>query len=178
MAQNVSTGLKRNARALVMFCLGLLIGGGAFLFASAYKIDGYLRERSAVYYANNQKMKEILKLQEELGRLSHPRELPTENEKIKKIRVEVLSERPILAEAIQSQVEEKLRPFLGKSSSWVSNNPDLVETVLEKQEIHIDETQHIRVRIHVKYLSFYRSSLKIWVKAEEISDEGVSNLGK
>ncbi|MBA4495271.1 hypothetical protein ACFO25_00135 [Paenactinomyces guangxiensis] len=179
MASGVIRGLKKNSRALVMFLLGIFVGGGFMLFLYAKKIDSLYRERDAIYYANNQKHKEIMKLHEELANMTEKGTYrQKENEKIKKIQVEVDSERAVGAEAIKAKVEEMMEPFLEKSMEWMSSNPDLVALVLEKQPIPIDEEEKVKFQIHVKYLSFYRSNLKIWVKAEEISDEGVSDSDK
>lgn len=175
MARGIVQGVRKNGRAFVMFFLGICIGGAMILFLYGEKIDGFILERNAIYYANNQKYKEILKLQEELGSLTEKgRNQTQQKEIIKKIKVEVDFEDRLGTEAIVEQVEKMLDPFLDKSMKWVSDNPDLVEIVINNQTIPIHE-QGEKVKLHVKYLSLYDSTLKIWVKAEKNSNEGVSD---
>jgi ribosome-associated translation inhibitor RaiA len=179
MVRGVVQGLKKNRRALVMFLLGFLIGNGLFLLLYGEKIDGMLSERNAMYYANNQKYKEILKLQEEIVRLAQKGERYRENQdRIQKIVVEVDSEQSVITDLVKEQIEKKLTPFLGKSMQWISNNPDLIEVILEKEQIVIDESQKLKVEVHLKYVSFYDETLKIWIQTKDISSDDVSNIVK
>lgn len=168
-------GVRRNGRAFVMFLIGFLLGGGTFLVIYAQKVDAYLSERNVIYYANNQKYKEILKLQGEIARLTRSREdLGKEADRIKKIDVEVRSDQPAVIDAVKSLLEEKLSPFLDKSMQWISNNPDLVELILEKNRLEIDKERRFKVEVHLRYLSFHNSTMKIWVDVKEIDGEDVS----
>jgi ribosome-associated translation inhibitor RaiA len=172
MARGVMKGLAKNRRSLVMFLIGLMIGSSLFLFFYGQKIDSLLSERNAIYYANNQKYKEILKLQEEIAQLTRKGERHRESEDlIQKIIVEVNSNQPYITDAVKTQVEEKLSPFLNKSMQWISNNPDIIELVLEKQQIVINDGQNTKVEIHLKYISFYKSTLKIWVETMDSSHQ-------
>lgn len=177
MARGVIQGIKNNGRALVMFLLGVCTGAAFFLILYAEKLDGLYRERDAIYYANNQKYKEIMKLKEEMADLTRKGAYRKNYEEtIKKIEVEIDSEQPIGPESdIKSKVEEMMKPFIDKPMDWVIKNPDMVALVL-RQPIAIDKEQ--KFQLSVKYLSFYHSTLRIWVHVEEISDEGVSDSPK
>ncbi len=174
MARGVIQGIKNNGRAWVMFLLGVCTGAASFLILYAEKLDGMYHERDAIYYANNQKYKEIMKLKEELAELTRKGAYQKSYEEtIKKIEVEVDSEQPIGPESdIKSKVEEMMEPFIDKPMDWVIKNPDMVALAL-KQPIAIDKEQ--KFQLSVKYLSFYHSTLRIWVQVDEISDEGVSD---
>jgi hypothetical protein len=179
MVRGVIAGLKKNRRAWVMLLLGFLFGNGLFLLLYGQKIDGLLSERNALYYANNQKYKEILKLQEEALQLARKGERHQENkDRIQKIIVEVDSEQSVIIDLVKEQLEKKLTPFLGKSMQWISNNPDLIELILEKEQIVIDEAQKLKVEVHLKYVSFYDETLKIWVQTKDVSSDDVSDIVK
>ncbi|MBA4541598.1 MULTISPECIES: hypothetical protein [Thermoactinomyces] len=174
MAREIYRGIVKNKRSWVMFFIGIIFGGSIFLFLYGQKIDSLLSERNAIYYANNQKYKEILKLQEEIENLTRKGEKREEKEdRIEKIIVEVNSDQPYITDAVKTQVEEKLSPFLNKSMQWISNNPDIIELILDKQPIVIDGAQKSKVEIHLKYISFYRSTLKIWITASDLSGEEI-----
>jgi hypothetical protein len=164
-----SFNIRENGRSIVLFLLGCLAGGILFLLLYAQKLDSLYLERDAIYYANNQKHKQILKLQQEIGELERKGRPSFETDKIKNISVEVSSEQRFGAETIKAQVESLLEPFIDKPMQWVSNNPELVESVLQKKPIPIDSNQQQQVQVHVKYISFYGSTLKIWITTEEIS---------
>lgn len=171
-------GFKKNRRCFVMFIIGVAVGAGLFLFLYGKKIDGLLSERNAIYYANNQKYKEIIKLKEELNQYTHKKPVDEQQETIKKIIVEVEHDQPYVVDAVKIKVEEKLSSFINKSIHWLGNNPDLVEILLEKNQIVIDPQQQLKIQIHLKYISFYDSILRIWVKAEELSGDPPTNLVK
>lgn len=179
MNRELLRSLKKNRRALVMFLLGILLGNGLFLLLYGEKIDGMLSERNALYYANNQKYKEMLKLQEEMVQLARKGERSRESQDlIRKIVVEVDSKQSVITDLVKEQIEKKLTPFLGKSMQWISNNPDLIELILEKEQVAIDEAQKLKVEVHLKYVSFYDGTLKIWIQTKDISSDDVSNIVK
>lgn len=178
MSKGIIQGLKKNRRCFVMFLIGMGVGAGLFLIVYGQKIDSLLSERNAIYYANNQKYKEILDLRQELEQWNKKRHPAAQQDTIKKIVIEVDHDQPYIVDAVKMQVEEKMAPFLNKSMQWLGNNPDLVELLLEKHQILVDPQQQLKIQIHLKYISFYDSTLKIWVQAEELSSDGVTDLVK
>lgn len=171
-------GLKKNRRCFVMFLIGICVGAGSFLLLYGQKIDSLLSERNAIYYANNQKYKEIMELREELNQWTQKKKPNSQQETIKKIMVEVEHDQPYIVDAVKVKVEEKMSSFLNKSIHWLGNNPDLIELLLEKHQIVIDPQQQLKIQLHLKYISFYDSILKIWVQAEELSSDNTTNLVK
>ncbi|TCS96758.1 hypothetical protein [Hazenella coriacea] len=169
--------LKQNGRSLVMFLIGLCVGGALFLFLFAQKLDSLYLEREAIYYANNQKYKEIQKLQEELTKYTQ-RGAQSKEDHIQKIDIIVSSDSNFGTETLRAKTEKMLEPFLEKTGEWVSSNPDLIDLVLKQQRIAVDEEKKIVYEVRVKYLSFYRSTLKVWIFAKDISNDGVSDLSQ
>ncbi len=165
MLKITSQQVKKNRRPLVAFLLGLLAGFSIFLFLFSQQLDSLYLERDAIYFANNQKYKQIQKLEQELNKQAQwqSRSATDQEEKIKKISVEVDSEQRFGTEMIKAQVEALLEPFLDKSMQWVSNNPQLVASVLMKKPIPINEEQNQEVEISIKYLTFYQETMKVWV---------------
>ncbi|WP_143085279.1 hypothetical protein [Planifilum fulgidum] len=161
-----SRGLIRMA---VSFFFGLIAGMVAMLLWTGQKLDGLYLERSALYYANNQKNKEILRLQQELDKDARRQE---SSEQIHKIQVEVISSLRYGQEEIKSQVETLVDPFIGKSVTWISNNPDLLETILRNRTIFLsdDNNRKTEIRLRLKYIAFIGSTLKIWVEALETAE--------
>ncbi|SFI82795.1 hypothetical protein [Thermoflavimicrobium dichotomicum] len=179
MVKKSLSNIKKHGRSIILFLIGNIVGSASFLFLYSQKLDSLYLERDAIYYANNQKYKQIRKLEQELAKLSQHRiPSPNREETIKKIIVEVDSTYRFGAEMIKAQVEAMLEPFLDKSMQLISNNPELVESVLQKKPIPIDAEQTQKVQVHVKYLSFYNETLKIWVKAEENTGEDLTNYQK
>lgn len=168
--------LKRNGRSLVMFIIGLCVGSSLFLLLFAQKLDSLYLEREAIYYANNQKYKEIQKLEEELAKYTkYGNDPQSKDDQIQKIDIIVSSDNHFGTEILRAKTEELLKPFLEKTGEWVSSNPDLIDLVLKQQRIAVDEEKKIIYEVRVKYLSFYRSTLKVWVLAKDISNDGVSD---
>ncbi|RAL26847.1 hypothetical protein [Thermoflavimicrobium daqui] len=167
---------KKHRYSFTIFLFGMITGASLFLFLYSQKIDSLYLERDAIYFANNQKYKRILKLEQEITKLSQQKSPQTAHqpETIKKIIVEVDSEQRFGTEMIKAQVESLLEPFLDKSMDWVSNNPQLVESVLLKKPIPIDEESSQTVQVYVKYLSFHQQTLKIWVSTEEVSNNNMT----
>lgn len=164
--------LKKNRRSFVMFLLGVVTGSSFFLILYGQKLDGLLSERNTIYYANNQKYKEILKLEKEIEQLTKKgSRSQNEEERIKKIVVEVDAEQPFISDTVKAQIEKKLSPFLDKSMHWISNNPDIIELILEKEQVTIEDTQHTKVEVHLKYVSLYNETLKIWLEAKSLSND-------
>ncbi len=179
MAKGIVQGFKKNRRCFVMFMLGIIAGSSFFLILYGQKLDGLLSERNAIYYANNQKYKEILKLQKELDQLSKKgSRTQEENERIKKIMVEVDAEQSFITDAVKARIEKKLSPFLNKSMQWVSNNPDILELILEKEQVAIEDSQKTKVEIHLKYVSLYDKTLKIWLEVQDLTDSKISDTVK
>ncbi|MBD1373898.1 hypothetical protein IC620_16255 [Hazenella sp. IB182357] len=174
MARELRKSMKSNLRAIILFFIGLLIGAGIVVLFYIQRLDSLLAEREELYHANNQKYEEILGLQQELAKYSQGGEYRVKEEKIRKIVVEVNSDQK-METAIKQKIEDMLTPFYDKNVTWISNNPDLIELVLQNQQITIDNDPSTKFRIHLKYLSFFRSTLKIWVNAKSISDDGVSD---
>jgi hypothetical protein len=156
-------------RVAVSFFFGLITGMVAMLLWTGQKLDGLYLERSALYYANNQKNKEILRLQEELDKDARRQE---NSEQIHKIQVEVISPLRYGQEEIKAQVETLVDPFIGKSVTWVSNNPDLLDTILRNRTIFLsdDNNRKTEIRLRLKYIAFIESTLKIWVEALEAAE--------
>ncbi|MBA4601589.1 hypothetical protein [Thermoactinomyces mirandus] len=179
MAKGIVRGFEKNRRCFVMFLLGIIAGSSFFLFVYGQKIDGLLSERNAIYYANNQKYKEIMKLQKELEQLSKKGSSAQKEEKrIKKIMVEVDAEQSYITDAVKAQIEKKLAPFLDKSMDWIGNNPEILELILEKEQVIIEDSQKTRVEVHLKYVSLYDETLKIWLKVEDLSGSQISDTVK
>ncbi|MGA8944112.1 MAG: hypothetical protein WB502_15570, partial [Thermoactinomyces sp.] len=131
------------------------------------------------YYANNQKYKEILKLQKELNQLSKKGGRTQEQEKrVKKIIVEVEAEQSYITDAVKAQIEKKLAPFQDKSMQWISNNPDILELILEKEQVTIEDSQKTKVEVHLKYVSLYDETLKIWLEVQDLTSSEISNTAK
>ncbi|GGE17300.1 hypothetical protein GCM10011571_18720 [Marinithermofilum abyssi] len=163
-------------RLLVSFILGILCGAVWMTLLYGQTLDGLYLERDAIYYANNQKLKEIQLLQQELNKYAeqdaHRRETSS---KIQKIAVEVESSEKFGQELIKEKVEEIVEPFRGKSVEWVSNNPDVLDTLFKERTIRLSEQNRpVELKIELKYLAFIDNTLKIWVKAREISEKGVT----
>ena len=53
--------------------------------------------------------------------------------------MEVISSLRYGQEEIKSQVETLVDPFIGKSVTWISNNPDLLETILRNRTIFLSD---------------------------------------
>jgi hypothetical protein len=153
-------------RIAVTFFFGLITGMVAMLVLIGQKMDSLYLERSALYYANNQKNKEILRLQEELDKDARRQE---NSEQIQKIQVEVVSSLRYGQEEIKAQVENLVEPFIGKSVTWISNNPDLLDTILRNRTVFLSDDNNRKTEIHLqlKYIAFVESTLKIWVEARE-----------
>lgn len=179
MAKGIIQGFKKNRRCFVMFLLGIIAGSSFFLILYGQKLDGLLSERNAIYYANNQKYKEILKLQKELAQLSKKgNRTQKDEERIKKIMVEVDAEQSYVTDAVKAQIEKKLAPFLDKSMQWISNNPDILELILEKEQVTIEDMQKTKVEVHLKYVSLYDETLKIWLEVQDLAGTEISDTGK
>jgi hypothetical protein len=152
-------------RVAVTFLFGLMTGTVAMLLLIGQKVDSLYLERSALYYANNQKNKEIIRLQEELDKDARRRE---NAERIQKIQVEVVSSLRFGQEEIKEQVEKLVDPFIGKSVTWISNNPDLMDTILQDRTVFLsDNNRKTEIRLRLKYVAFVDSTLKIWVEARD-----------
>lgn len=142
-------------------------------FFHGQKLDSLYLERDALYYANNQKNKEILLLREDIDKQAKQHARQHENsDRIEKVAVEVESEEAFGQEAIKEKVEEILQPFVGKSIHWVSNNPDVLDNMLKERSIQGKNKTKLEIRL--KYLAFLDTQLKIWVQAREVSDKDVS----
>lgn len=161
-------------RVAVSFFFGLIAGMVAMLLWTGQKLDSLYLERSALYYANNQKNKEILRLQEELDRDARRQE---SSEQIHKVQVEVISPLRYGQEEIKEQVETLVDPFIGKSVTWISNNPDLLDTILRNRTIFLSDDNNRKTEIHLrlKYIAFIESTLKIWVEALEAAEPDQSS---
>jgi hypothetical protein len=144
------------------------------LLWTGQKMDSLYLERSALYYANNQKNKEILRLQEELDKDARRQE---SSEEIQKIQVDVISSLRYGQEEIKTQVESLVEPFIGKSVTWISNNPDLLDTILRNRTVFLsdDNNRKTEIRLQLKYIAFIDSTLKIWVEAEEKAEADESS---
>jgi mannitol-specific phosphotransferase system IIBC component len=178
MSNGVWQMLKKNRRSFVMFLLGVVTGSSVFLILYGQKLDGLLSERNTIYYANNQKYKEILKLEKEIEQLTKKgNRRQDEEERIKKIVVEVDAEQPFISDAVKTRIEKKLSPFLDKSMQWISNNPDIIELILEKEQVTIDDTQRTKVEVHLKYVSLYDETLKIWLEAKSLTNDVANTNG-
>ncbi len=153
-----------------MFLVGFMLGGGCFLLLYAHRVDSYLSERNVMYYSNNQKQKEILKLQEQIAKLGQ-RGNEDDDERIRNIDVEVRSDQPAISDAAKAELEQRLSPFLDKSMEWISNNPELVEMTLEKSRIELGHERPVKLAVHLRWLSFHRGTMKLWVDVEEVSDK-------
>ena len=86
--------------------------------------------------------------------------------------MEVISSLRYGQEEIKSQVETLVDPFIGKSVTWISNNPDLLETILRNRTIFLSDDNNRKTEIHLrlKYIAFIGSTLKIWVEALEAAE--------
>jgi hypothetical protein len=174
MARGVIQGLKNNKRAFVLFLLGICLGSGLFLSLFVHRIDYLYSELNAVYDANHQKYKEIMKLKEEIAQHSERGIYQQkQDERIKQIIVEVESDRPIVVEKVKDYVKKTTEPLLDKSMQWLSKNPDLIEMILQKKRVPIDEKQNMQVEIRLQYLSFYQSVLRIWVIPQDQAGEEI-----
>ncbi|MGI6125461.1 MAG: hypothetical protein ACOYEF_00690 [Planifilum sp.] len=161
-------------RVAVAFFFGLITGMVVMLLWTGQKMDSLYLERSALYYANNQKNKEILRLQEELDKDARRQE---SSEEIQKIQVDVISSLRYGQEEIKTQVESLVEPFIGKSVTWISNNPDLLDTILRNRTVFLsdDNNRKTEIRLQLKYIAFIDSTLKIWVEAEEKAEADESS---
>lgn len=155
---------KALIRLAVSFFFGLIAGMVAMLLLMGQKMDNLYLERSALYYANNQKNKEILRLQKELDKDARRHET---SEQIQKIQVDVITSLRYGQEEIKEQVETLVEPFIGKSVTWISNNPDLLDTILRNRTVVLsdDNNRKTEIHLHLKYIAFIESTLKIWVEA-------------
>ncbi|PTM58062.1 hypothetical protein [Desmospora activa] len=163
----------RHLRLWIIFSLGILVGAVIMTLFYGKKLDSLYLERDALYYANNQKNKEILLLREDIDKQAkrHARQ-NEDSDRIEKVAVEVESEEAFGQEAIKEKVEEILQPFVGKSIHWVSNNPDVLDTMLKERSIQ--GKNKTKLEIQLKYLAFLDTQLKVWVQAREVSDKDVS----
>jgi hypothetical protein len=162
-------------RIAVTFFFGLITGMVIMLLWTGQKMDSLYLERSALYYANNQKNKEILRLQEELDKDARRQE---SSEAIQKTQVEVISSLRYGQEEIKAQVENLVEPFIGKSITWISNNPDLLDAILRNRTVLLSDDNNRKTEIHLrlKYIAFVESTLKIWVEAyEKVESDDSSN---
>lgn len=60
---------------------------------------------------------------------------------------------------------------------WISNNPDIIELILEKEQVTIDDTQRTKVEVHLKYVSLYNETLKIWLEAKSLNNDVANTNG-
>src|SRR5690606_33654011 len=166
-------------RVAVAFFFGLITGMVVMILWTGQKMDRLYVERYALDYANNQKNKETLRLQEELDKDARRQE---SSEEIQKIQVEVISSLRYGQEEIKTQVESLVEPFIGKSVTWISNNPDLLDTILRNRTVFLsdDNNRKTEIRLQLKYIAFIDSTLKIWVEAEEKAeaDESSNKTGE
>ncbi|MDR6226646.1 hypothetical protein [Desmospora profundinema] len=163
----------RHLRLWIVFGLGILAGSVIMTFFYGQKLDSLYLERDALYYANNQKNKEIRLLREDMDKQAERHARRNQNsDQIEKVAVEVESDEAFGQEAIKEKVEEILQPFVGKSIHWVSNNPDVLDTMLKERSIQGKNKTQLEIRL--KYLAFLDTQLKVWVQAREISDKDVS----
>jgi biopolymer transport protein ExbB/TolQ len=163
----------RHLRLWIVFSLGILAGAVMMTFFYGQKLDSLYLERDALYYANNQKNKEIRRLREEFDKQAEQHARRSQHsDRIEKVTVEVESEEAFGQEAIKEKVEEILQPFIGKSIHWVSSNPDVLDTMLKERSVQGKNKTELEIRL--KYLAFLDTQLKVWVQAREISDKDVS----
>lgn len=161
---------RLHPRLWVVFILGLLIGAAGMLVFLGRKLDSFYLERDAMYYANNQKQKEILRLKAELDRLTNEESRRRETAgKIRKIQVEVLSPQRFGQETIKAEVEKLLQPFVGKPIEWLGRNPDLLDTVLQGRTIRLSDPKASTMQLDVKYVTLVDSDLKVWIEARDLS---------
>lgn len=162
----------RLLRLWIVFCLGILAGSVIMTFFYGQKLDSLYLERDALYYANNQKNKEIRLLREDMNKQAEQHARRENSDRIEKVVVEVESDEAFGQEAIKEKVEEILQPFVGKSIHWVSNNPDVLDTMLKERSVHGKNKTELEIQL--KYLAFLDNQLKVWVQAREISNKDVS----
>jgi hypothetical protein len=168
MRRHITSRFRPHPRIWVVFILGTLIGATGMLVYLGEKLDSFYLERDAMYYANNQKQKEILRLKTELDRLTHEESKRRETAgKIRKIQVEVLTPQRFGQETIKAEVEKLLQPFVGKSIEWLGRNPDLLDTVLQDRTIRLSDPKASAVQLRVKYVTLVDSDLKVWIDARD-----------
>lgn len=158
------------APLFVSFLLGVLFGSIGINFLYGHKLDSLYLERNALYYQTNQKQKEINNLAAELNKMAK-KNSDQNSDRILKVQVEVENDLRFAQEEVKSEVEKIVEPFIGKSSQWVSNNPDLLDTLLKERTIEIknsnSNTGAVHIQLQLKYVAFLDSTLKIWVMAQE-----------
>src|SRR5699024_2706757 len=158
---------------VVAFLFGLIGGFTAMNLLYGQKLDSLYLERNNLYYRNNEKYKKIQMLEKDLNKhhdtqyigqdVSVEVELPT-------------NESQFYQDKIRKEIQEILQPFVGKSVHWVSDNPEVLDTMMAKRIIQIDQDQKGTAtsksfQIRLKYLTFVGTKLKIWVVAQEKQKE-------
>lgn len=164
----------QTARLVVSFLLGTLLGSIGINFLYGHKLDSLYLERNALYYQTNQKQKEINNLTNELNQIAKKDAHRRENsDRILKVQVEVENDLRFAQEEVKEEIEKIVDPFIGKSMQWISNNPDLLDTLLKERTIEVKNNSSnpgtVQIQLQLKYIAFLDSTLKIWVLAQERS---------
>ncbi|PTX63259.1 hypothetical protein C8P63_104104 [Melghirimyces profundicolus] len=156
-------------RVLVTFLFGVVAGLTVMNLLYGEKLDALYLERNHLYYRNNEKYKKIQALEKDLNK-------HTDNLTIgQDISVEVKlpeNESRFYQDKIQQEVQSIMHPFVGKSVHWVSDNPEVLDSLLEKRIIQIQDekkpTNPPKIfHLKLQYLTFVGSKLKVWVVAHE-----------
>ncbi|MCS1351624.1 hypothetical protein [Mechercharimyces sp. CAU 1602] len=165
--------MRVRSRLLVAFIFGSLIGAIGTLFIFGQKLDNLYLERAQLYYSNNQKQKEIVRLTDEIEKYAQ-KDLDRQEQAdlIEKFQIELISEQRFKQEDIKEEVATILDPFIGKSMKWISTNPEMLDNMLTDRTIYVSGTGNstIKVNLSLKYLVFEHSTLRIWVEAKKIEE--------
>ncbi|SMO33253.1 hypothetical protein [Melghirimyces algeriensis] len=156
-------------RIAVSLALGMMAGLAIMNLLYGEKLDALYLERNNLYYRNNEKFKKIQMLEKDLDKRNDNQYIGQD------ISVEVQlpeNESRFYQDQLRQEVQELMQPFVGKSVHWISDHPEVLDSMLGKRIIQLEGDQtgtHTPKVFHLKlkYLTFVGSKLKIWVIAQE-----------